>query len=73
MCGCTRNKNRPVVRTVPPQKSRNIVRNVTFTKKNETQITAAGIKTNASGMTKTQRDEERKRRVQMILKRKSQS
>lgn len=71
MCGCRGNANKPAVKTVVPnQKSKSIIK--TVLSKKVVNAPAPGIKTTASGMTKQQRDEERKKRIQMILKRKSQ-
>jgi hypothetical protein len=66
-CGCNKNKRRSSVRTVGPAAS---ARAVNRPSDIQAQATLNEIQTRTTGMTKEQRDEERKKRIQAIINKK---
>lgn len=68
-CGCGRGGKRPTTRTVVPSSARNTPsKKIVSDQQKESTINQ--IRANASGMTKEQRETERKRRIQALLVRK---
>lgn len=64
-CGCNKNRRKPTVRTIGPA--------ATVRKSNSNPNVEASlndIRLNATGMTKEQRDAERKKRIQAIINKK---
>lgn len=68
-CGCNKGRRRPSVRTVGPNSTR---RTTTNTSTNIQAQSSKDIQQNTKGMTKEQRDEERRKRIQAISKKRFQ-
>lgn len=66
-CGCNKNKRRSSVRTVGPAST---ARGVTRPTNIQAQAALNDIQARTTGMTKEQRDEERKKRIQAIINKK---
>lgn len=67
-CGCNKGRKRPSVRTVGP----NSTRRTTNISTNIQAQSSRDIQQNTKGMTKEQRDEERRKRIQAISKKRFQ-
>jgi hypothetical protein len=65
-CGCRGSKKSPV-RTITPQ----VTNRVTQTRVRQAELSIQEINTKITGMSKEQRDAERKRRIQLIMRKKN--
>lgn len=69
-CGCNKNRRRSSVRTVGPASEGNRSLNRPANTNIQAQSALNDIQANATGMSKEQRDEERKKRIQAIINKK---